>query len=75
MKDSLIQITHPDILKYKSGSKSSEVDVGYDPIKRIIHVYASDSAEFYKMTEEEKNKMVNNIKEAVKLLEGNFVVI
>lgn len=51
-----IQISHPDILKYKCRDEIFEVDVGYDPIKRIIHVYASDSAKFYKMTEEKKIK-------------------
>lgn len=66
---------HPEVFKYKKGDKIIEISVGDDPAKHITYIHASDAAKFYKMNEIEKNEMINNIKQAVKLLDWKFIVI
>ena len=67
-----IQFTHPELLEYKQGNKIFEISVGDDLKRQIVYIYAS---QVNNLNEVEKNKMINNIKEAVKLLNGNFEVI
>ena len=76
----VIQIKHPDYLEYRDGLRSVDVSVGYDPVARKIYVYASeltnckapDSAP--PITDTEKQTIMSNLREALKLLKGKFVV-
>lgn len=67
-----IQITGPELLEYKYEGRIIQIDVAYDPKKRKIYIYASDVDE---LKEDKKRQMIINIREAVKLLEGEFEVV
>jgi hypothetical protein len=76
-----IQIIGPEILEYRQGKYATEIDMSYDPKKERIYVYASN-IDFWikpvkceKISNSEKISIISNIKQAVKLLIGNFEVI
>lgn len=67
-----IQITHPETMEYKEKDKILEFEVVYNPkIKKIyVNVWKEKN-----LSDFEKNKIKNNIKEAVSILEGNYEVL
>lgn len=77
----VIQIKHPEYLEYRDGHRSVDVSIGYDPAVRKIYVYASDlthwkdSDSAMQMTEAQRQEVVSNLKEALNLLKGAYVVI
>lgn len=70
--DFTIQITGPETLVYISGNNSMELNFAYNPAKRTAYVYAS---EIDTLDEIAKNKMISDIKDAVKLLKDDFEII
>ena len=75
-----IQIKHHDYLLYQIGDRSIEVSMGYEPSAREIYVYASevqgwdspnDSDSF---TEADRKIFIDNLKQGLGLLKGNFVL-
>ena len=67
-----IQITGPELLEYRHNGKIIDIDLSYDPKKRKIYIYASSIKE---LNETAKKQMINNIKEAVQLLKGDFEIV
>lgn len=67
-----IHITGLECLKYEDNEHSIEFEWNYDPKANKTYVYVSDVRD---LNDTEKNKIMNNIKEAVKLLDGNFEVV
>lgn len=76
-----IQIIGPECIEYSSNNKIIKIDMGYEPRKRKIYIYASDITRWTSsnnqilISNDEKKCIINNIKEAVKLLTGNFEVV
>ena len=76
-----IQITGPEIIKYTCKNHSVDIEINYDPKHRKAYIYAKDTVYWnnaggkIRMTEFERNLMIRNIKNAVKLLEGDFEVL
>jgi hypothetical protein len=76
-----IQIKHPEFLEYCDGDAVARVSVGYEPATRQITVYASEvdswetSAGAAQMPQSRRDQLVTDLKEGLKLLKGNFVVI
>jgi hypothetical protein len=76
----VIQVKHPDYLEYREGEWVADVSIGYDPSSKKIHVYASQ-LDFWKknknvkpMSESKKVEIAKNLKNALVLLKGNYVV-
>lgn len=67
-----IHITGLECLKYEDSERSIEFEWNYDPKVDKTYIYISDVKNLNSL---EKSKIINNIKEAVKLLDGNFEVI
>lgn len=67
-----IHITGLECLKYEEKSFSKEFEWNYDPKTSKTYIYISCDKE---LNEIEKKRIINNIKEAVKLLTGNFEVV
>ena len=67
-----IQITEPELLEYKNNGNVVEIDVDFDSKTRNIYIYASRINE---LNFKEKEQMINNINEAVKLLKGDFEIV
>lgn len=67
-----IHITGLECLKYEDNKHSVEFEWNYDPKAHKTYIYVSDSKEG---AATEKREMANNIKEAVKILSGNFEVV
>ena len=76
-----IQITGPEILKYRYKDYETTIDISYSFKKRKAYIYASDVSEWHqeskkiKMNENDKNIMIQNIKAALTLLDGDFDVL
>jgi len=76
-----IQIIGSEILEYKCNNDIVRIDMGYDPKKRIIYIYAGDITQWSSsstqslIADDKRRIIVNNIKEAVRLLTGNFKVV
>lgn len=76
----VIQIKHPEYLEYRDGHRSVDVSIGYDPAARKIYVYASDLTHWkepdsaIQMTNAQKQEVASNLKEALGLLKGTYVV-
>lgn len=70
--DFTIQITGLETLVYTSGDNSTELNLAYDAAKRKVYVYAT---EIDTLDEIAKNKMIADIKAAVKLLRDDFEII
>lgn len=62
-----IHITGLECLKYEDGGHSIEFEWNYDPATKKTYIYVSDVKE---LKSPEKAIIENNIKEAVKLLDG-----
>lgn len=79
--DVMIQITGPNTLEYKENNNLIILDLGYDPIKKIVYVYVSDVSvwdyadKLNIITESEKKKIIENLKEGLSLLSGKFEVV
>lgn len=77
----VMQITGPEIMTYKCGDFEAVIAVGYNPKLRKIYVYASKLTVWkkyvgdQKMSEDEKSRIIKNISDAVKLLDGDFEVV
>ena len=75
-----IQITGPEELEYKYNNHLVKIDMGYDPKKKKIYIYADNIGQWdlpnkHKLiSSDEKKNIINNIKEAVKLLKGNYEI-
>ncbi|OGT61431.1 MAG: hypothetical protein A3E85_00785 [Gammaproteobacteria bacterium RIFCSPHIGHO2_12_FULL_45_12] len=67
-----IHIKGLECLKYEDNEHSIEFEWNYDPSANKTYVYVSDVRD---INGTEKNKIMNNIKEAVNLLDGNFEVV
>jgi hypothetical protein len=67
-----IHITGLECLKYEDGGHSIEFEWNYDPATRKTYIYVSDVKE---LKDSEKIIIKNNIKEAVKLLDGTFEIV
>ncbi|MDP3267802.1 MAG: hypothetical protein Q8M40_02010 [Legionella sp.] len=67
-----VQITGPELLEYKDENHLLEINLAYDPQKRKIYIYASNISG---LDEDEKKRIIVNIKEGVRLLKGDFEVI
>lgn len=76
-----IQITGPEELEYRDNNKVAKIDLIYDSRKRKIYVYASDvnkwelQGDYILVSEAERQEIISNLKEAVKLLKGDFEVL
>lgn len=76
-----IQIVGPEELEYKYKKNILKLDLGYDPKKRTVYIYANDitcwdySDNHVDISNKEKEEIIKNIREAVKLLTGNFEVV
>lgn len=75
-----IQVTGPETLKYVEGSKSIVFDCTVNFKRNKISIYVNDyktwdTPEKKSITLEEKEKIIKNISDAVKLLEGDFEVV
>ena len=76
-----IQITGPEVIKYIYKSYSVELEINHDSKSRKAYIYASDINDWYQgakrihMSPADKHSMIQNIKEAVKLLTGDFEVV
>lgn len=68
----MIQIMDPETLLYRTIDKTIEVSLDYEPSKRVVYIYAS---EVNALERNEKIIMIDNLKQAIKLLTGNFQVI
>ncbi len=77
----VVQIKHPEYLKYQDGNRFVEVSIGYDPSARKICVYASDLTHWKQsdsamlITEVQRQEIVSNLKEALSLLKGEYAVL
>lgn len=75
-----IQIIGPEELEYKCMEKKLIIDLGYDSKKKTTYIYVNDitrwdnSNDTLDMSVDERDEIITNIKEAVKLLNGNFEV-
>ncbi len=75
-----IQITGPEELEYKYKDNILKIDIGYDPKKRTVFIYASDitrwdrSRNHANVSRAEKENIIENIKKAIKLLPGKFEI-
>lgn len=74
-----LRIVHPEIIEYREKNKVYEIGLGYIPQEKI-YIYASISmlsslSNLSKLNDAEKKEIFNKIKEAAKLLEGNFEVV
>ena len=67
-----IEITGPELFQYNDHGKLIEIDLAYDSLKYESIIYASQVKE---LNVEEKNKMIANIKQAIQLLGGKFVIV
>lgn len=67
-----IQIVHPEYLEYREGTRLIPISMGYNSTNRKIYVYVTNSKE---LSEIEKCKVANNIKEALKLSQGEFEIV
>lgn len=67
-----MQIVHPEYLEYKEDDRCIPISIAYDPKSQKVYIYVSDIKE---LNEIEKKRVLNNIREAVKLLGGNYEVI
>lgn len=67
-----IHIIGLEQLRYTDGNYSIDFEWNYDPKSNKTYIYVSDSED---LTFLEKKQIINNIREAVKLLEGEFEVI
>lgn len=67
-----IHITGMECLKYEDREHSIEFEWNYEPRTKKTYIYVSDVKE---LSHSEKNIIKNNIKEAVKLLDGTFEII
>lgn len=75
-----IHIVGLETLKYEEGNRFVILEWNYDPKTQKIYVYASDVNNWkqpsnVRFTKLEKNKMINDIKDAVKLLKGIYEVL
>lgn len=75
-----IKILHPEYLEYCEGERGLQLSMGYKPKIRSIHIYVSDVQKWSGpqneiFSENDKKRVMSNIKEAVKLLKGNFEII
>ncbi len=67
-----IHITGLECLKYEDKRHSIQLEWNYDPKTNKTYIYVSDVKN---LNDIEKIKIMNNIKDAVKLLDGNFEVV
>jgi hypothetical protein len=67
-----IHIAGLECLKYEDNRHSIEFEWNYDPKTNKAYVFVSDVKD---LTIFEKKSIINNIKEALKLLKGDFEVI
>lgn len=75
-----IHIIGLEALKYEENNRFIILEWNYDPKIQRICVYASNASSWNQpanvpLTPDEKEKMVDNIREAVKLLKGTFEVV
>lgn len=76
----VVQIKHADYLEYSDGGRAVDVSIGYDPSTREISVYASEITHWSRphrsaaISDAERDEIANNLKEALGLLKGKFVV-
>lgn len=75
----VVQIKHPEYLEYRDGQLSVDVSIGYDPAARKIYVYASELTHWKEppsepITEAQRQEVADNLKEALGLLKGTYVV-
>jgi hypothetical protein len=61
-----------ELLEYEDNGRIIEFEWNYDPKERKTYIYVSDNKN---LTIQEKNKIIANMRETIKLLEGNFEVI
>lgn len=75
-----VQIKHADYLEYREGGRAVDISIGYDPRMRQVFVYASEIDSWNRpdptvgITEDQKKEIVDNLKEALSCLKGNFIV-
>lgn len=67
-----VHIIGLETLKYEDRKHSIEFEWNYNPKTKKTYIYISDATE---LSSTERNEIANNVKEAVKLLEGNFEVV
>jgi len=76
----IVQIKHADYLEYREGDRAVDISIGYDPRTRQISVYASEIDGWSRpdptvgIAEDKKKEILDNLKEALSCLKGNFVV-
>ncbi|MCB0486030.1 MAG: hypothetical protein KDC47_07540 [Flavobacteriaceae bacterium] len=75
-----IHIIGLEVLRYEENGKSIILDWTLDPKSKKMRIYVSDALSWDKPTKEkltvdDKNKIIKNIKRAVVLLEGDYEVI
>ena len=67
-----IQRIRPELFEYKRGNKIIEFDLAYDPSKKKNYIYVSKEKSLSQL---EKNKIINDIREAIKILKDDYEVI
>lgn len=67
-----IHIAGLECLKYEDSEHSIEFEWNYDPKVNKTYVYVSDVQD---LNDAEKKIIIKNIREAIKLLDGNFEVV
>lgn len=75
-----IQVSGLETLRYEDHGKIVDIDWTYDPKLRKTNVFVSDVTFWkkppsLKIDPSDKKKMVKNIGDAVKLLDGNFELV
>lgn len=60
-----------EVLEYTDKGRKLRFNMGYDPGKRKIYVYIS----MEKLPTHEKNQIERKIKEALKLLKGDYEIV
>lgn len=75
-----IHIVGLELLEYQENSKKIQLDWTFNSQTKKITIYASDAKAWMfpskeEMTKSDRERVINNIKKAVRLLTGDFEVV